>query len=41
MEMGPLVWLACPAARASPAVVHAKLSAFMVEFRGEMQSMKE
>lgn len=36
-----LVWLACPAARASSAVVSAKLSAFMDEFRGEMQSMEE
>ena len=38
---GPLVWLACPAASAASAVVRAKLSAFMDEFRGEMQSMEE
>lgn len=41
MEIVPLVWLACPTARASSAVVRAKLSAFMDEFRGEMQSMEE
>lgn len=41
MEIVPLVWLACPTARASTAVVRAKLSAFMDEFRGEMQSMEE
>lgn len=41
MEIVPLVWLACPTTRASSAVVRAKLSAFMDEFRGEMQSMEE